>query len=218
MQMSPLRIRTTAHLWLLTLFIIFLLCLDFGALPVRNGIATAASITSRDQRSRTTAPITSRDQRSRTTTRHSTALQRDIELVSATAQGVTIRLLIPESDFHFDSSSTEIETGKAAGQTISFSNCRFTTEPGTPRLPIQTALIAVPADVDFQLRIVEKRFSTHSVEGIAYTPTPQGAIQQERDLFSPTALLKSGKLLGYGKTVSSLFDSILFNITPSAVK
>ncbi|MYA99861.1 hypothetical protein F4X90_09335, partial [Candidatus Poribacteria bacterium] len=176
MQMSPLKIRTTARLWLPTLFIIFFFCLDFGALPVRNGSAAAAPITSRDQRSRTT------------TTRRSTVLQRNVELVSATAQGVTIQLLIPESDFRFNSSNTETETGKVENQTISFSNCRFTTEPGTPRLPVQTTLLAVPADVDFQLRIVEKRFSTRSAERIVYTPAPRGATQPQKDRFSPDSL------------------------------
>ncbi|MCY3742749.1 MAG: C25 family cysteine peptidase [Candidatus Poribacteria bacterium] len=175
MQMSPLKIRTTARLWLPTLFIIFFFCLDLSALPVQNGSAAAA-------------PITSSDQRSRITTRRSTVLPRHVELVSATAQGITIQLLIPESDFRFNSSNTEIETGKVENQTISFSNCRFTTEPGAPRLPVQTTLLAVPADVDFQLRIVEKRFSTRSVERIVYTPAPQGAIQQKRDLFSPDNL------------------------------
>ena len=200
MQMSPLRIRATAHLWLLTLFIIPFLCLDFGALPVRNGIATAA-------------PITSRDQRSRTTTRRSTALQRNVELVSATAQGVTIQLLIPESDFHFDSSNTTGETGKVEGQTISFPNCRFTTEPGTPRFPVQTTLIAVPADVDFQLRIVEKRFSTHSVEGIAYTPAPQGAIREKRDLFSPDSLaeIREDALMRENRILAIQLNPVQYN-------
>ena len=175
MQIRRPKIRPTAPPWLPTLFILLCLCLDFGALPLRNGIATAA-------------PITSSDQRSHTTTRRSTALQRNIELVSATAQGVTIQLLIPEPDFHFDSSNTASETGKVESQMISFANCRFTTEPGMPRLPVQTALIAVPADVDFQLRIVEKRFSTRSVERIAYTPAPQGVTQAAQDRFFPDNL------------------------------
>ena len=175
MQMSPLKIRITAHLWLPTLFITLFLCLDFGSLPVRDRIAGAS-------------PLTSRDQRSRTATRGSTVLQRNVELVSATAQGVTLQLVIPESDFHFNSSGTEIETGKVESQTISFPGCRFTTQPGTPRLPMQTTLVAVPADVDFQLRIVEKRFSTRSVERIGYTPAPQGATQPEKDRFTPERL------------------------------
>ena len=174
MQISRLKIRTTAHLWLPTLFIILFLCLNLGSLCIRNGIADSSQVTPRDQRSRTA-------------TRGRMALQRNVELVSATEQGVTIQLLIPESDFHFNSSDIEI------GTTISFANCRFTTEPGTPRLPIQTTLIAVPADVDFQLRIVEKRFSTRSVERIAYTPAPQGTTQQEKDRFSPDTLAEIGE-------------------------
>ena len=157
MQMSPLKIRISAHLWVPTLFITLFLCLDFGSLPVRNGIAAAS-------------PSISRDQNSGTATTGSTVLQRDVELVSATAQGVRIQLLIPKSDFHLSSSSTENGIDKIESQVLSFPGCRFTAEPGTPRLPVQTTLIAVPADVDFQLRIVEKRFSTRSVERIAYKP------------------------------------------------
>lgn len=175
MQMSLVKIHRTAHLWLSTLFIALFLCLDSGSLPVRNGIADPSSFTSRDQHSRTA-------------TRDDTVLQKDVELVSATAQGVTIQLLIPESDFQFNNAVSENAAGKIESQTLSFPGCRFTTEPGTPRLPVQTALIAVPADVDFQLRIVEKRFSTRSVESVAYTPAPQGAKQIEEDRFTPESL------------------------------
>ena len=168
MQMSPLKIHTTAPLWLSTLFITLFLCLDFGSLSVRNGTAAAA-------------PLTSREQHTGTATRGSTLFQRDVELVKTSAQGVTIQLLIPKSDFHFGSRDTENGIDKVESQGISFPGCRFTTEPGTPRLPMQTTLIAVPADVDFQLRIVEKRFSTRSVERIAYTPAPQGATEPEKD-------------------------------------
>ena len=122
MQMSPLKIRKTANLWLSTLFITFFLCLDFGSLPVRNGIAAAS-------------PIISRDQHSRPATRGRTILQKNVELVSATAQGVTIQLLIPKSDFHLSSSGTENGVDKVESQVLSFPGCRFTAEPGTPRLP-----------------------------------------------------------------------------------
>lgn len=175
MQMSPLKIRTMAHLSLSTLFITLFLCLDFGSLSGRNGIAAAA-------------PLTSREQHSRTATRGSTLLQRDVELVKTSAQGVTIQLLIPKSDFHFSSSDTENGIDKVESQVISFPGCRFTAEPGAPRLPMQTTLVAVPADMDFQLRIVEKRFSTRSVERVAYTPAPQGATQLEKDHFTPESL------------------------------
>ena len=175
MQMSPLKIRISAHLWVPTLFITLFLCLDSGSLPVRNGIAAAS-------------PSISRDQNSRTATRGSTVLQRDAELVSATTQGVTLQLLIPKSDFHLSSSGTENGIDKIESQVLSFPGCRFTAEPGAPRLPVQTKLIAVPADVDFQLRIVEKRFSTRSVERIAYTPAPEGATQPEKDRFTPESL------------------------------
>ena len=175
MQIRRSKIRTTAHLWLSALFITLFLCLDFGVLPVRNRIAAAS-------------PLISRDQHADTAPRDSALFQRNVELVKTSAQGVTIQLLIPKSDFHFGSSDTENGIDQVESQVISFPGCRFTAEPGTPRLPVQSRLIAVPADVDFQLRIVEKRFRTRSVKRVAYTPASQGAMQLEKDRFIPERL------------------------------
>ncbi len=173
MKICPVKTHTTAYLQLLTLLITLVLCLATGSLPVLNRIAAAA-------------PITPRDQHSRAATRHNPAPQREVELVSATSAGVTIQLIIPESDFRLNNTAITPEVGKVESQTLSFPGCRFTTEPGMPRLPVQTTLIAVPPDVDFQLRIVEKRFKTQkNIERIAYTPTPQGATQPEKDRFFP---------------------------------
>lgn len=173
MKTCPVKTFTTAYLQLLTVLIILILCLDTGSLPVPNQIAAAA-------------PITSRDRQSRTAPRENAAADREVELVSATSVGVTIQLVIPASDFHLNNTTTPTEVGKVENQTFSFPGCRFTTEPGTPRLPVQTTLIAVPADVDFQLRIVEKRFKTQkNIERMAYTPTPQGTTRPEKDRFFP---------------------------------
>ena len=174
MKTCPLKTHTTASLQLLTVLITLILCLDTGSLPVLNRIAAAAPI------------ITSTDQHSPDTARRSTAPDREVELVSATSVGVTIQLIIPESDFHLNNATTTTEVGKVESQTFSFPGCRFTTEPGMPRLPVQTTLIAVPADVDFQLRIVEKRFKTQkNIERMAYTPTPQATTQPKKDRFFP---------------------------------
>ena len=173
MKTCPVKTYTTAYLQRLTVLIILILCLDTGALPVLNRIAAAA-------------PITSRDRHARTAARENAAADRQVELVSATSVGVTIQLVIPESDFHLNNTTTLTEVGTVENRTFSFPGCRFTTEPGTPRLPVQTALIAVPAGVDFQLRIVEKRFKTKkNIERIAYTPTPQGTTRAEKDRFFP---------------------------------
>ncbi len=84
-----------------------------------------------------------------------------IQLISATPQGVTIQLTIPKSDF-------EIETLEHDGkqfQRLSFPGCRFTTEQGIPRLPMQTTLIGVPSDASFTVRIVESEdFSTYKLK------------------------------------------------------
>ena len=185
MQMSPLKIRATAHRWLSTLFITLFLCLNFGSVPVRNGIVAASPLSLRAQSAGTAARSSTLLQSAGTATRSSTLLQRNVELVKTSAQGVTIQLLIPKSDFHFRSSGTENGRDTVGSQVISFPGCRFTAEPGVPQLPVQTTLVAVPADVDFQLRIVEKRFSTRSVERVAYTPAPQGAMQVKKDRFLP---------------------------------
>ena len=184
MQIS--KIRIPAHLRLVTLLLItLLLFLDTGSLPVLNRIHAYGTVAA--------APITLRDQRSRTTTRKDTATRREVELVRTTAQGVTIQLTIPKSDFHFTNTGTDTEVGKVESQAISFPGCRFTTEPGKPRLPVQTTFIAVPADVDFQLRIVKKSFSTYRTEKITYTATPQGAAPPAEDHFFPNTLAEIRK-------------------------
>ena len=174
MKTCPMKTHTTAYLQLLTLLIITLiLCLDTGSLPILNQIAAAPIITSKDRHSRDAS-------------RGSTTSDREVELVSATSVGVTIQLTIPASDFHLNNTTTTTEVGEVENQTFSFPGCRFTTEPGMPRLPVQTTLIAVPADVDFQLRIVEKRFKTQkNIERMAYTPTPQSATHAKKDRFFP---------------------------------
>ena len=181
MKTCPVKPYTTAYLQLLTVLIILILCLDTGSLPILNRIAAAS-------------PMTSRDRHSRTAARENAAADREVELVSATAVGVTIQLVIPESDFHLNNTTTTTEVGKVENKTFSFPGCRFTTEPGMPRLPVQTTLIAVPADVDFQLRIVEKRFKTQkNVEKMAYTPMPQGTTRSEKDRFFPNNIAEIRK-------------------------
>ncbi len=84
-----------------------------------------------------------------------------IELVSATPQGVVLQLLVSKVDF-------EINTHERDGQqfqSISFPRCRFASEPGNPHLPVQTALIGVPSDASFSVRIIESGdFSTYTLK------------------------------------------------------
>lgn len=84
-----------------------------------------------------------------------------IELLSANRQGVTIQLSIPKNDF-------EINTAEQNGeeyQTLSFPDCRYMSEPNSYRLPMQTALIGVPSDASFTVRIVESaEYSTHQLK------------------------------------------------------
>ena len=187
MQIRSAKIHTTPSLRLPILFIVLFFCLETGSLPVLNwrsfqGTAVAA-------------PIPSRDRRARAATRENTDIPREAELVRATAQGVTLQLTIPESDFQIRNNPTEDGARIPESQTVSFPGCRFTTVPMLPRLPIQTALIAVPADVGFQLRVIEKRFTTHPVKKIDAPSVPQGRALPEVNRFFPDNLavtLKAG--------------------------
>ena len=195
MQIRPIVLRAIAYKWLPLLFIALGLCLKTSSLPIPNstpvlGIAAAA-------------PITAKKQRLRTATSRSTPTRREIELVSSTSQSVTIQLVIPKSDFFIAVGSqqsavsnrqsarenllAESREPRAESQSISFPGCNFTTEFGMPRLPMQSTFIGVPSDVDFQLRIVEKRFSTHKIEAIVSTA------DVEKNSFYPARLAEIGK-------------------------
>ena len=81
-----------------------------------------------------------------------------IELVRATPQGVTIQLVIAEEDF-------DIQTqADMQSPSLSFPGCRLTAVPGMPPLPMQSTLIGVPADVAFEVRVVQKEFKTRRVQ------------------------------------------------------
>lgn len=180
------------------LFITLFLYAEIGNLPVMPPIDSKNVAVA--------APISSK-QRPRAATRRRAKTQREIELVSSTSQGVTIQLVIPKSDFSFDNkpelaSGTETATDAQLGRdsqisevetpTISFPGCRFTTELGMLPLPIQSTLIGVPPDVQFQLRIVEKDFSTHKVEDLMSTSNFSAQLDNTRkkDSFFPENLVE----------------------------
>ena len=56
-----------------------------------------------------------------------------------------------------------------------------------PRLPMQSTLMSVPPDVNFQLRVIDKDFSTHKIEATAPTSSKQ------RDRFFPERLTEIRK-------------------------
>ena len=133
----------------------------------------------------------------RFTTHEGKETRREIALVRTTAQGVTLQLLIPESDFEIETASDSREQSQGVGvesQIISFPGCRFTAQPfGVLRLPIQSTLISVPPDVDFQVRIVEKDFSTRKV---AVTEVPG----LSENLFTKQLSLRGNLRTGIHKT------------------
>ena len=180
--MSPLKIRTTAHLWLSTLFIILFLCLDFGALSVQNRIPAASPLTSREQL-RGTAP------------RGSSHLQRDVELVKTSAQGVTIQLLIPKSDFHFGSSSTENRIDKVESQVISFPGCRFTAEPGDTAPPRADYARCCPRRCGFPIADCREGVSVRAVsKGLSIRQHRKEQRSQKKTISHQRVLLKLGEV------------------------
>ena len=120
-----------------------------------------------------------------------------------TSQGVTIQLLIPESDFEIDTeqdNDQQLRSGSQfshlESQIVSFPGCRFPARPpGVLRLPIQSTLISVPPDVHFQVRIVEKDFSTHKLQKVVSASTLQWTTQSnasvKTDRFFPTNLVET---------------------------
>ena len=203
MQIRPLALHTPAYKLFPLLLIVLFLCLNTSPLPIRHlktntfGIATAA-------------PIPLRKQSTRALTRNSAKTHREIELVSSTSQGVTIQLVIPKSDFLFengvndyqssvdgsrlkegsiksDPSLTDNRQLTTDNQSISFPGCNFITELGMPRLPMQSTLMSVPPDVDFQVRVIDKDFSTHTIEATAVPSNTR------KDHFFPERLAETGK-------------------------
>ncbi|MXZ00857.1 hypothetical protein F4Y93_09515, partial [Candidatus Poribacteria bacterium] len=205
MQIRSAKIHTTAFGRLPILFIVLFLCLETGALPLLNWRSF--------HRTAIAAPMPSRDTRARANGRENTGIPRKAELVKATAEGVTIQLTIPESDFQICNNPTETGARILESQTVSFPGCRFTTAPMLPRLPIQTALIAVPADVGFQLRVIEKRFTTHPVKAIAATSAPQGRALPEVNRFSPEALavIRKAGLIRENRVLPIQFNPVQYN-------
>ena len=198
MQICLIALRAPTYKRLLQLLIALFLCLNTASLPVSTSETRSFGIAA-------AAPIPLRNQNTPAATRNSAKTQREIELVRSTSQGVTIQLVIPKSDFLFhngvkgyrasvdgswlkegsvksDTSLTDNRQLTTDNQFISFPGCNFTTEFGMPRLPTQSTLIGIPPDVDFQLRVIDKDFSTHKIEEKAPTSS------QQRDSFFPTRL------------------------------
>ena len=87
MQMRPSKKHTTVSLRLPILFITLFFFFATGSLPVLAWRSFDGAAL--------TAPMPSRDTRTRTGTRGNTGTARAAELVSATAQGVTVQLHDP---------------------------------------------------------------------------------------------------------------------------
>ena len=198
MPIHPIGPHTPAYKRLPLLLIALFLCLNPSPLPMPHSAIHSFGVA-------TAAPMLLRNQSIRASTRNSVKTRREIELVSSTSQGVTIQLVIPKSDFLFengvndyrssvdgsrlkegsiksDPSLTDSRQLTTDNQHISFPGCNFTTEFGTLRLPMQSTLMSVPPDVDFQLRVIDKDFSTHKIEAIAHTSGGQ------KDSFFPARL------------------------------
>ncbi len=138
------------------------------------------------------APVSSSNRRARTTVREGVGAQREIELVRTTSQGVTIQLRIPESDFEIGTevnSSDQFQEPRVETQTVSFPGCRFAVQSlGVLQLPVQSTLISVPTDTDFQVRIVEQDFSTRKMAVSRQFPSTDS---HKTDRFFPANLVET---------------------------
>ncbi len=74
-----------------------------------------------------------------------------VELLDASTQGVTIQLSIERSDFDIDT----LEKNGEQFHSLSFPDCSYTTEHESFKLPMQTALIGVPSDASFTVKIID---------------------------------------------------------------
>ena len=194
MPTRSILLRSLVYKRLALHFIALCLCLNTAPVPLPDSETHSFGIAS-------AAPIPLRHRSLRASTNNGVKPRREIELVSSTSQGVTIQLVIPKSDFlingyqslvdgsrlkegsvESDTSLTDNRQLTTDIQSISFPGCNFTTEFGTLRLPMQSTLIGVPPDVDFQVRVIEKEFSTRPIEAIASTSGT------EKDGFFPTRL------------------------------
>ena len=187
MQVRSTKIRTIPYFVVAVIFFFLEAILFLSSTFIySSGIADAAPSNNRS---------------SRAITREGIGTPREIELVQTTSQGVTIQLLIPESDFKIETGSSEQLRGGSQfphveNQNISFPGCRFTPQPpGELRLPVQSTVIGVPADVRFQVRVVEKDFSTRKVQNVGSAAAPQRTTQsniaRKTDRFFPTNLVET---------------------------
>ncbi len=109
----------------------------------------------------------------------------EIELLSATVHSIKIQLIIPETDFNvaalpeaqlagFGFPSLSLRTEKntfsppSPISPFSFPGADFTTQPGMPPMPVKSALIGVPPDADFTLRIVQSDFRIRTVAALEH--------------------------------------------------
>ena len=195
MQICLIALRALMYKPLPFLLIALFFFLNPSPLPISNSETDSFGIA-------TAVPIPLRNQSTRASTRNSVKTHREIELISSTSQGVTIQLVIPKSDFFIavgnrqQSAVSKRDIGitnpsdnllVSESQSISFPGCNFTTEFGMLRLPMQSTLISVPADVDFQVRVIDKKFSTQKIE--AAVPVSS----QQRDRFFPERLAEMRK-------------------------
>ena len=205
MQICLIALRARMYKRLPFLLIALFFSLNPSPLPIPNSETDSFGIA-------TAAPTPLRSQNQRASTRSSAKTHREIELVSSTSQAVTIQLVIPKSDFFIAVGSqqsavsnqqegvernlgykplpqplTDSREPTTDNQFISFPGCNFITEYGMPRLPMQSTLMSVPPDVEFQVRVIDKDFSTHTIEATAIPSNIQ------KDHFFPERLAETGK-------------------------
>ena len=94
-----------------------------------------------------------------------------IQLLESNADGVTIKMEIP--NFQFGTMEHEGEQF----QTVSFPRCSYTAEEGKPQLPVSGILLGVPINAEFNLQILESDYSILSNYKIY--PVPKLVIRKD---------------------------------------
>ncbi len=110
-----------------------------------------------------------------------------IELLAASTQGVTIQISIEKSDFDIDT----LEHNGEQFQSLSFSNCHYTTEHEPFMIPVQNTLIGVPSNASFNVRILNSAESTtvqlkHKLKTIGFQPNTEKTNRENNSVHTPT--------------------------------
>ncbi len=161
----------------------------------------------------------------------------EVQLVEEDANGITLRLEIPNFQFNSPSIDGKGMKGGEDFQTITFDGCSYTSETGKPHLPFIATLLGIPPDAQFSTQILSAEHSVRSVRRIY--PVPATALKKDargyeypaeafylneefyaQNSFYPQKIVRLG-FTGYirsQRVVSMQFNPVQYNPTSGTVK